>query len=137
MARLRVVLDTNILVSGLAYPGSIPGKLVAAWKGGALGVVLSSYILDELIRVLPRLRKTGLGCDDLRNLTDSMRLFAEIIQPEPFDIAALRDPADKPIVELLLTSKADYLITEDKDLLVLANRYAILTPAAFWQKHGS
>jgi predicted nucleic acid-binding protein len=52
---LRVVLDTNVLVSGLAYPGSVPGQIVAAWRQGSLDVVLSRYLLDELARVLPRL----------------------------------------------------------------------------------
>jgi prevent-host-death family protein len=51
----RVVLDTNVLVSGLAYPGSVPGRIVAAWRQGALDVVLSRHLLDELARVLPRL----------------------------------------------------------------------------------
>jgi uncharacterized protein len=36
----------------------------------------------------------------------------------------------------LKASKADYLITGDKDLLVLAEKYPILTPAAFWERHG-
>lgn len=55
MPALRVVLDTNVLLSGIAYPASVPGKLIAAWRHGALDVVLSSYILDELRRVLPKL----------------------------------------------------------------------------------
>lgn len=55
MAGLRVVLDTNVLVSGLAYPGSVPGRIVGAWRRGGLDVVLSKYILDEMVRVLPKL----------------------------------------------------------------------------------
>ena len=42
MAGLRVVLDTNVLVSGLAYPGSVPGRILNAWQQGGLDVVLSS-----------------------------------------------------------------------------------------------
>ena len=53
---MRVVLDTNVLLSGLAYPASPPGRILAAWKAGALEVVLSDYILEELRRVLPRLQ---------------------------------------------------------------------------------
>uniref|UniRef100_UPI001B67E7CD PIN domain-containing protein n=2 Tax=Thauera sp. TaxID=1905334 RepID=UPI001B67E7CD len=52
---LRVVLDTNVLLSGLAYPGSVPGRIVAAWRHGSVDVVLSTFILEELRRVLPRL----------------------------------------------------------------------------------
>jgi predicted nucleic acid-binding protein len=36
MAGLGVVLDTNVLLSGLAYPASVPGRLIAAWRFGAL-----------------------------------------------------------------------------------------------------
>jgi hypothetical protein len=50
-----VVLDTHVLLSGLAYPGSIPGRLIAAWRHGALDVVLSDPILEELGRTLPKL----------------------------------------------------------------------------------
>ena len=53
MPALRVVLDTNVLLSGIAYPASVPGKILGAWKHGALEVVLSAFILDELRRVLP------------------------------------------------------------------------------------
>ena len=45
---MRVVLDTNVLLSGLAYPNSIPGKILAAWRFGSLEVVLSTFILEEL-----------------------------------------------------------------------------------------
>ena len=44
MAGLRVVLDTKVLVSGLAYPGSVPGRIVAAWRQGGLDVALSHYL---------------------------------------------------------------------------------------------
>ncbi len=53
---MRVVLDTHVLLSGLAYPASLPGRILAAWRAGALEVVLSDYILEELRRVLPRLQ---------------------------------------------------------------------------------
>ena len=55
MATLRVVLDTNVLLSGIAYSASIRGKIMAAWRHGSIEVILSAFILDELQRVLPRL----------------------------------------------------------------------------------
>ena len=55
MATLRVILDTNVLVSGIAYQASVPGKIMAAWRHGSIDVLLSAYILEELRRVLPRL----------------------------------------------------------------------------------
>ena len=42
MATLRVVLDTNVLLSGIAYPTIIPGKIMAAWRHGSVEVILSN-----------------------------------------------------------------------------------------------
>lgn len=52
----------------------------------------------------------------------------------------LRDTNDQPVLATLLAalnaSGADYLVTGDKDLLALAERYPIVTPATFWAAHG-
>ena len=66
MPGLRIVLDTNVLVSGLAYPGSVPGRIVTAWRQGGLDVVLSRYILDEMVRVLPRLSNVQMTHAEIR-----------------------------------------------------------------------
>jgi len=136
MARLRVVLDTNVLVSGLAYPGSVPGRIVAAWRQGGLEVGLSHYILDELVRVLPRLSRVNMTAAEIRDLVDSLMFLADIVEPEGCQDANLRDPADQPALLTMLAAKASYLVTGDRDLLALADRYPIVTPAEFWACHG-
>lgn len=141
MAGLRIVLDTNVLVSGLAYPTSVPGRIVDAWRGGRLDVVLSRFILAELLRVLPRLNhRLQWREQDMQDMVDTLALLADLVEPSA-DVAlmarpALRDPADGPVLGTLLASGADYLVTGDKDLLVLAPHYAIVTPAWFWAQHG-
>lgn len=136
MALLRVVLDTNVLMSGLAYPQSIPGRIVSAWQQGALGVVLSRYIVDELARVLPRLSRIALNEEEIRDLTDSFLFLSEIVEPAKPKERRLRDKSDAPVLGTLLASGADYLITGDKDLLALGEKYPIVTPAQFWERHG-
>ena len=141
MAGLRIVLDTNVLVSGLAYPGSTPGRILAAWRGGAIDVVLSRYILDELERVLPRLdRLRQWSVQDIQDMVDSLSLLADLVEPAASASGetrlAQRDPADVPVLGTLLASTAQYLVTGDKDLLTLANNYPIVTPAWFWAQHG-
>jgi predicted nucleic acid-binding protein len=54
---LRVVLDTNVLVSAAGYPGGTPARILDAWESGEFRLILSNYILGELVRVLPRLPK--------------------------------------------------------------------------------
>lgn len=137
MARLRVVLDTNVLVSGLAYPESVPGRILSVWQHGALGVVLSRYIIDEMVRVLPRLKRIKLTPAEIRDLADSLMFMAEIVEPSGKPDKALRDKADTPVLQTLQAANADYLITGDKDLLALAERYPIVKPADFWERHGN
>jgi putative PIN family toxin of toxin-antitoxin system len=137
----KVVLDTNVLLSGIAYPASIPGKILSAWRGGSIDLLLSAYILDELRRVLPRLaHRHGLSGAEIDDLVDALAIQAEIIEPEPSNNPRLRDAADEPVLDTLLAaltiSEADYLITGDKDLLAVAERFPILTPAQFWSIHG-
>ncbi len=137
MGKLRVVLDTNVLVSGLAYPASIPGRIVATWQQGGLDVVLSRYILDEMVRVLPRLKRLQLSKPEIRDLTDSLMFMAEILEPGPASDVELRDKADIAVLGTLLAARADYLITGDRDLLVLRQKYLIVAPAEFWERHGA
>ena len=137
MPNLRVVLDTNVLVSGLAYPASVPGRIVGAWRQGALDVVLSRYILDELARVLPRLNhRLNWEPNDFADLIDILAIQADLVEPQALEGSAARDAADVPVLGTLLAAKADYLITGDEDLLALADQYSIVTPADFWRKHG-
>jgi len=136
MAGVRVVLDTNILVSGLAYPASIPGRILGAWRRGGVDIVLSRYILDEMVRVLPRLKRIKLTPAEIRDLADSFMFLTEIVEPSTELDEALRDESDQMILRTLRAARADYLVTGDKDLLALGERYPIVTPAAFWERHG-
>lgn len=141
MATLRVVLDTNVLLSGIAYPASIPGKIIAAWRYGSVDVVLSGFILDELRRVLPRLANRHLlSAVEIEDLVDILSIQAEIVDPLPNQTPDLRDPNDLPVLGTLLAAQracgADYLVTGDKDLLAMSGSFPIVTPAQFWAMHG-
>lgn len=141
MATLRVVLDTNVLLSGIAYPASVPGKIMSAWRHGSVDVLFSVYILDELRRVLPRLNnRHGLTLAEIEDLVDALSFQAEVIEPLAIVEPELRDIDDLPVLGTLLaalkTSNVDYLITGDKDLLVMGERYPIVTPSIFWSTHA-
>lgn len=136
-----MVLDTNVLLSGIAYPASVPGKIMAAWRHGSVEVLLSVYILEELRRVLPRLtHRHGFAETEIDDLVDVLSIQAEVIEPLPGVEPDLRDIDDRPVLGTLLaalkTSGADYLITGDKDRLALDERYPIVTPAKFWTTHA-
>ncbi len=114
---------------------------MSAWRHGSVDVLLSIYILDEFRCVLPRLAKRhGLTLAEIEDLVDVLSLQAEVIEPLPSEEPDLRDVDDLPVLGTLLaalkTSDVDYLITGDKDLLVLSGRYPIVTPAQFWATHA-
>lgn len=137
MPQICIVLDTNVLLSGTAYPNSIPGKIVSAWRGGSIEVILSQYILDELQRVLPRLNhRLGWSNIEIRDFVDSLAFLADLVDPTQATEPLLRDGADQPVLGTFLAANANYLVTGDKDLLALANLYPIIKPADFWQLHG-
>lgn len=136
MSQLRVVLDTNVLVSGFVYPASIPGRIVAAWRARSLGLVLSRHIIDEMVRVLPRLSHNRLGEEEIRDLAETLWFLCDVVEPDDHHDPDLRDPKDQAVLATLTASGADYLITGDKDLLALRDKYPIMSPAEFWARHG-
>jgi len=138
---LKVVLDTNVLLSGFAFPNGAPGKILAAWRHGSIDVLLSTFIVDELGRVMPRLsHRHGLTTGEIDDLLDLLCIQAEMIEPTDTDERKLKDTNDLPVLGTLIAGiqshAVDYLITGDKDLLVLSDDYPILSPGQFWSKHG-
>ena len=128
------------MVSGLAIPQSPPGRIVTAWRAGSLDVVLSSYLLDELARVLPRMsHRLGTTPMEMTDLLESLAMLTDVMEPAPMTgHGDVRDAADMPVLALLMdpAAKADCLVTGDKDLLVLEDRFPIVAPAQFCRRHG-
>ncbi len=89
-----------------------------------------------MTRVLPRLTRIRLSLGEIRDLVDSFMFLADIVEPDGGQDENLRDPADQQVLGTLRVSQADYLITGDEDLLALAEKYPIVTAAAFWERHG-
>lgn len=141
MASLQVVLDTNVIISGFAYPSSLPGRIMQAWRSGALDVVLSEYILDEIRRVLPRLaHRHGMTEAEIDDLVDILSFLAEMVEPAQLPDDVVRDRNDAPVLGTLIAGVHEfdiaYLVTGDKDLLALSDQFPVLTPSEFWARHG-
>lgn len=131
---MKVVLDTNVLLSGLMFPDGTPGRIVAAWVENRFDVALSLDQLAEIGRVLeyPRVRRK-LGWDDQRieQFIKQLYLRAEVVELGSISVEVPRDPSDAPILATLARANADILVTGDRDLLALRERYPIETPAEF------
>ncbi|MBI5122628.1 putative toxin-antitoxin system toxin component, PIN family [Candidatus Roizmanbacteria bacterium] len=125
---LRVVVDTNVLISGLVWQGN-PGKVIKLWQEDKFTLFISPYILAELVNFLDRVNASQKEKEIIINQfkTKSIRMIP------PKKVKVCRDPKDNEILDLCLTSRADYLISGDKDLLILKffKNTKILTPQEF------
>lgn len=128
---LRIVLDTNVLVSALLFPGQLEW-LRRAWQGGSVVPLLSHDTAAELLRVLhyPKFR---LSAAERSELLADLLPYCETIAEESttLDIPLCRDPDDRKFLSLALAAQADALVTGDADLIELAGRcpISILSPA--------
>jgi len=94
--------------------------------------------LNDLQRVLPKLNhRLSWSQQEIQDFIDSLAFLANLVDPLPADEINLRDRADQPVLGTLLASKVNYLVTGDNEVLALSNQYPIITPAEFWQMHGS
>jgi uncharacterized protein len=129
---LRVVFDTNTLISAFLLPPSIPRQaLDAATTAGHL--LLSIATATELTEVL-RQPKFDHYLTEQRRLT----LLAAVIRAADLvdvdvSITVCRDPKDDKFLELAVSGRATHLVTGDQDLLILHPYHgiAILTPRQF------
>jgi len=131
---MKVVLDTNIFLSGLMLPESQPGKILSAWRSSAFELVLSEPMLIEITRVLayPKIRKRIEWSDEeIDHFISLLRFNAEIVNIEGIDAVVPRDADDAPVLAALIASQADCLVSGDQDLLCLKEQYSIETVAEF------
>lgn len=136
---MRVVLDTNVFVSGLLFPQGTPGRIVAAWRTGAFDLVLSEPMLDEIALVLsyPKInRRIGWDQAKVERYVSLLRFEAELVDIRSSTAQVPRDPKDNPVLATLLVSRAEALVTGDDDLLALAQQYPILSPSQFAGRLG-
>jgi putative PIN family toxin of toxin-antitoxin system len=135
---VRVVLDTNVMVSGLMLPESVPGKIVAAWRGSQFDLVMSEPLLDEIGRVLsyPKIHaRLGWGKDEITNFLLLLRFKSDVVDiAQQKEGRKTRDPGGDPVLATLQASGEDCLVSGDGDLLSLRDRYPILAPADFARK---
>jgi uncharacterized protein len=106
---LRIVLDTNVLVSGLLSPFGPPGEIVRLVSAGALALCLDARILSEYGEVLLR-SKFGFEPDSVAALLDYIEFRGEMTASAPLE-RRLPDPDDEPFLEVALACRADCVVT--------------------------
>lgn len=117
---MRIVLDTNVLVSALITKGTPPDLLYQAWESGAFELVTSDSQLAELARVLAYEKlRPFITREEADVLLGTMKTVAIVLEDMP-QIELSADPDDNAILATAVSGHADLLVTGDKsDLLTL------------------
>ncbi len=120
---MRVVLDTNIIVSALIAPSGKPADIIRVWLAGKFTLLTCAAYVDELWATLqkPGVAKHGKPHAAGR-LVNLVKKRAEDIDPLP-RVRRSPDPTDDFLLALSEAGKADYLVTGDKNRLLALGRH--------------
>lgn len=118
---MRVVIDTNILISGLLWDG-LPGKVYQAAIAENFTLITTSILIAELQHVITRTK----FAKNLAALNTTAEAFiqeyqqvAQVVEPVEIPVDAIRDPKDRAVLGCAVGGKADIIVSGDQDLLVL------------------
>ena len=133
---MNVVLDTNILVGGAITPRGPAGHILAAWRDQAFTLIVSSTLLDEAAQAFayPRVRRYLAWSDsEVTEFLVLLRTTALLIEPDLAIDAVGDDADDNRVLEAAVVGEAEYIVTNDDDLLRLGSYggIRIVTAARF------
>lgn len=133
---MKIVVDTNVVISGTFFGGA-PRAIVEAIAAGKLEAYATKEIVDEYHEIVDEMLDRKLGHLNTKNLSRFELMLNIITSTTKIDVC--RDPDDNKFLECALDSKALYVVSGDKDLLVLEKykNVEIITASEFCSKYLS
>lgn len=133
---MRVVIDTNVLISAIFWTGK-PKQLLNQVRLGRLTFLTSEILLAELRAILTREDKPfRLSAEEAEQVVAAMRDLAEIVQPQQ-RLSICQDEDDNRVLECAVAGRAEWIITGDRHLLDLKSfrGISIVTVADFLSQY--
>lgn len=132
---MKIVLDTNVLVSGIFFSGP-PYKILKAWHERKIQLVLSVEILDEYRRVAAELGSQFPDID-ISSFLDLITVYGDIIEAPPLPDRVCDDPDDDKFIACAMAGKIKVIVSGDKHLLKTNGFHNIhvLKPRDFVEKY--
>jgi putative PIN family toxin of toxin-antitoxin system len=132
---IRLVLDTNTLISAVGWRDSKQGKILEACLFKKYLLIESDDLLKEFLEVISRPKFSFISEEQKREFVTRLLSHCEIVEPKKKLNIIKQDPADNKVLECSLAGKAHYIITGGRHLLNLKQfgKTAILTASEFLQ----
>ena len=137
---MRIVVDTNVVVSALLF-GGVPLRVLRAGEAGIVDLYTSRVLIEELADVIERPhfdRKFSETKISRRRLISDYMAIVNVVDPQSLSHNVSRDPDDDEVVACALATECEFIVTGDQDLLVLKEyqRIFILNPSEFLTEIG-
>jgi putative PIN family toxin of toxin-antitoxin system len=140
---VRVVVDTNVWVSGALFPRSVPGRVVEAVRTERAQAVATWELVEEIADTLARPRLVARGVRPVTVV--EVLAYLEPLLPSIEAAVEVRDPDDAPVVQAALSCRAEAIVTGDHDILddaslrrwLGARGVEVLTAAEFLDRLGA
>jgi uncharacterized protein len=121
--KIKAVLDTNVVISGIFWKGA-PFEILEAWQKRRFRLLISPHVLDEYRRVLDEMTKQR-SIPVLGSILEIIELHSEMVTPVRFPERVCSDPDDDKFLEAALAARADYVVSGDAALLKIKNHRGI------------
>lgn len=128
---MRIILDTNVLISGIFFPGK-PSLILKAWKNGLLKIVLSAEIFFEYQEVIKRIG-VKFPLIETASIIDLIAVESELIKAPKLRKPICDDPDDDKFFACAISGKVKIIVSGDHHLLNRTGslNIKVLTPAQF------
>jgi len=132
----RVVIDTNVLISGIIQKKGFPYKVVKCWEKGDITAVTSLTMIEEAKKVLnyPKIKKKyALAEDSIKQILLNLLRYSLVIDNPPSLNVIKEDTEDNKVLSTAIEGKADFIVSGDSHLLDLRSYKGIeiMTPKRF------
>lgn len=132
---MKIVLDTNVFISGIFFTGP-PNTILKAWRDGRIQILISEEIIEEYRRVGELLARQFPGIE-LGPILQLLAINAEFVRPKKLTAQVCKDPDDDKFLECAISGKSDLIVSGDNHLLKVSGHEGveIISPRNFVDKY--
>ena len=128
---MKIILDANVLISGIFFSGP-PYQILKAWKEGKIQIAVSKEILAEYHRVAEELSEKFPSVE-ISQILALFTIHAEMVNTQGLEVSVCEDPDDNMFISCALGSKSKIIVSGDKHLLKISGyqEIEVLKPRMF------
>ena len=132
---MKIVLDTNVLISGIFFSGP-PYQILKAWQEGKIQIAVSKEILDEYHRVAEELSEKFPEVE-ISQILELLTIHSAMVNTQGLEVSVCEDPNDNMFISCALASNSKVIVSGDKHLLKISGyqEIEVLKPRVFLDNH--